>query len=412
MTDQWLDSMRRSACAVLLGALSSGLAACGGSSYAPITQGGQPASFAYITVAEFPNQQLPGAVYEYAIGSDGSLALLGAGSISTGVYPVAIASDPEGRYVYVVNRGDGTISQYAVGTDGRLSALSPASVSISGAIVGGSVYPGITVDPSGHIVYVVVSGQDPALSCTIAQYSIGSDGALTPLAPPTQNLAVFPTGPLNIHPSGQFAYLVGITAVSDSRLSEYSRDASGALTPLIPATVSNTTNAVAVSVTPSGQTAYVLEVCVSATCNGQISEYAVGADGVLTSTGNVAITDSHVNPVAMVTDGTGSNAYLLANLMGVDTNNGAVYQYAIADTGALVPDTPASLGVASGAVALGTDGHNLYALSANAIGFASGSPSGGYIDHYVIGSGGQLSAAGTVSVLGSVPTSMTLVATH
>jgi hypothetical protein len=410
--NQLLGGPRRSACSVLLAALLSGLAGCGGSQYVQITHGGQPAKFAYITVADSQNLQLPGTVYEYAIGSDGSLAPLSATSVPTGARPFAITSDPGGHYIYVVNEGDGTISQYAVEADGHLSALSPASVGISGAIIGGSVYRGISVDPSGHFVYVTVTAQDPAPGCTVAQYSIGSDGALVPLAPPTQNLAVFGSGPLIIHPSGQFAYLVGITADSNSRLSEYSRDANGVLTPLNPATVSNTPNAIDLYVIPSGQTAYMLEVCVTTNCNGRITGFAIGADGVLTSTGNVSVTASHVIPVAMVTDGTGLNAYLLANLMGVDTNDGVLFQYVIDDTGALVADTPASLGVASGAVALSTDGHNLYALSANAIGSGSGSPSGGYVDHYVIGSGGQLSASGTTSVSGSLPTSMTLVTTR
>jgi hypothetical protein len=80
--------------------------------------------------------------------------------------------------------------------------------------------------------------------------------------------------------------------------------------------------------------------------------------------------------------------------------------------GALVADTPASLTVASGAVAESTNGSNLYALSANAIGFVSGLPQGGHIDHYVIGSGGLLTPVSTTAVAGSLPTSMTLVVVH
>jgi hypothetical protein len=114
----------------------------------------------------------------------------------------------------------------------------------------------------------------------------------------------------------------------------------------------------------------------------------------------------------MVTDGSGSGAYLLANAMGVDTNAGAVYQYAVDSTGALIADMPASLPVASGAVAESSYGNNLYALSANAIGFVSGQLPGGHIDHYVIGSGGLLTAMSTTTVTGSLPTSMTVVVAH
>jgi hypothetical protein len=111
----------------------------------------------------------------------------------------------------------------------------------------------------------------------------------------------------------------------------------------------------------------------------------------------------------MVTDGTGSSAYLLTNFMGVDTNQGAVYQYTIDSTGALKPGTPASLNINTGAVAESTDGRNLYALSANARGHAPGPLPGGSVDHFVVGSGGALSPGGTISIADGTPTAMALV---
>ena len=184
------------------------------------------------------------------------------------------------------------------------------------------------------------------------------------------------------------------------------------LSPLTPATVAVTQGATAVTIAPSGQTAYVISTCIDTACDGQIERYTIGVNGTLMPTGVATLTSAHVNPVEMVTDGSGSSVYLLANAMGVDTNAGAVYQYAIDSTGALVANTPASVSVASGAVAESTYGSNLYALSANAIGFASGLPPGGHIDHYVIGSGGLLTAVSTTTVAGSLPTSMTLVVAH
>jgi len=174
--------------------------------------------------------------------------------------------------------------------------------------------------------------------------------------------------------------------------------------------VAATQGTVAVTIAPSGQTAYVMSTCIDTACDGQIEPYTIGANGTLTATGLVTLSGANVNPVEMVTDGSG--AYLLANAMGVDANAGAVYQYAIESTGALAADTPASLSVASGSVAESTYGSNLYALSANAIGFVSGQPPGGHIDHYVIGTGGLLTAVGTTTVIGSLPTSMTLVVAH
>lgn len=88
-----------------------------------------------------------------------------------------------------------------------------------------------------------------------------------------------------------------------------------------------------------------------------------------------------------------------------------MYQYAIDRTGGLVSDTPASLTVASGAVAESIHGPNLYALSANSIGFVPGPP-GGHADHYVIGSDGLLTAVSTTTLAEGLPTSMTLVVAY
>jgi 6-phosphogluconolactonase len=413
MKNRLLSGCSCSAFRIAVGAVSCSVAACGGtgsgggvtSSYRP------PGAYAYVASADIDNRAVPGAVYQYSIGSDGSLVSLSIASVPAGVTPRGVVSDPSGRYVYVANDGDATISQYAVGTDGGLAPLSPAVVHTAGPYV----FAGYTlsIHPSGQFLYAVGSPQDPAgPSASIAQYSIQSDGTLASLAQAYLNLSVFAQGPLAIDPSGRFAYLPGATSAPGGLVSQFSINSDGTLTPLTPATVSATQGAAAVTISPSGQTAYLISVCIDTACDGQIEPYTIGANGTLTPTGVVTLTGAHVIPVDLVTDSSGSNVYLLANAMGVDTNAGAVYQYATDSTGALVADTPASLAVASGAVAESTNGSNLYALSANAIGFPSGLPPGGHIDHYAIGSGGLLTAVGTTTVAAGLPTSMTLVVTH
>jgi DNA-binding beta-propeller fold protein YncE len=368
--------------------------------------------YLYVASADVDNMAVPGAVYQYSIGSDGSVAPLSIASVPAGVSPRGVVSDPSGRYVYVVNGLDATISQYAVGADGGLAPLSPAVVHIAGPYI----FAGYTlsIHPSGQFLYAVGSPQDPAgPSASIAQYAIQGDGTLTSLAQAYLNLSVFAWGPLAIDPSGRYAYLPGATNAPGGLVSQYSINSDGTLTPLTPATVAATQGAATVTIAPSGQTAYVISVCIDTACDGQIEPYTFGANGALTPTGVVTLTGTHINPVGMVTDGSGSNAYLLINAMGVDTNAGAVYQYAIDSMGRLVADTPASLTVASGAVAETINGSDLYALSANAIGFASGGRApGGHIDHYAIGSGGLLTAVGTTTVAASLPTSMTIVVVH
>jgi hypothetical protein len=97
--------------------------------------------------------------------------------------------------------------------------------------------------------------------------------------------------------------------------------------------------------------------------------------------------------------------------MGVDTNQGVVYQYTIDSTGALLL-SPTSFNVGSGAVGASRDGSNLYALSANAVGHVSGSPTGGHVDQYAIGRSGLLVPVSTTTIVGGLPTAMTLVVAH
>ena len=406
----------RAAFRIAVGTVLSSVAACGGAGSGATgtgatTGGGPPAVYAYVASADVGNRAVPGAVYQYSIASDGSIAPLSIASVPAGVTPTGMVSDPAGRYVYVVNSGDATISQYSVGTDGSLAPLSPAVVQIAGPFQFAGF--ALSIDPGARFLYVVGSPRDPpGPTASIAQYSIQSNGTLAPLTPTYLILSVSASGSLAIDPGGRYAYLPGATNAPGGLISQFSINSDGSLSPLTPATVAATQGTVAVTIAPSGQTAYVMSTCIDTACDGQIEPFTIGANGTLTPTGVVTLTGAHVNPVEMVTNGSGSAAYLLANAMGVDTNAGSVYQFAVDSTGALAADTPASLSVASGAVAESNYGSNLYALSANAIGFASGQPPGGHIDHYIIGSGGLLTAVSTTTVAGSLPTSITLVVAH
>src|SRR5262249_7091702 len=111
-----LDPLRRLALPIAV-VLSSTLVACGGSDGNPIVDCTcLPASSAsYVYVASIPTGDSavaqPGLVSQYAVGADGALTPLGAASVSAGVDPTGIVSDPQGHYVYVLNQIDDTISQ-------------------------------------------------------------------------------------------------------------------------------------------------------------------------------------------------------------------------------------------------------------------------------------------------------------
>ncbi|TLZ54182.1 MAG: lactonase family protein [Gammaproteobacteria bacterium] len=412
-----LSGFQRPLYLVAISAVLSCLAACGGSGNDPVASGGGPPpgyapGYAYIASADVQRQQVPGAIYQYSIGADGSLAPLSVAAVPSGVTPTAVVADPNGHYVYAANLGDATVSQYAVGAAGGLMPLSPAVVGIPGAVPQAAGYS-MSVDPKGRFLYVVIMPLNPPYtSASIAQYSISTDGTLAPLATPYINVPASASGALAIDSGAQHAYLPAATSVPGGEVFQFSIGADGTLSPLAPATAAATQGAIGVVIASSGQTAYVLSRCADSACDGEVAQYTIGADGALGPTGTITLTGGHVNPVTMVQDDSGSSAYLLVNFMGVDTNTGSVYQYAIDNTGTLVPEEPVSLIVASGAVTESTYGPGFYVLSANAFGQASGSPPGGHVDYYSIGSGGRLTAVRSTPVAGSLPTAMALVVAH
>lgn len=111
--------------------------------------------------------------------------------------------DTSGRFVYVANAGDATVSQYSIGTDGTLSPLSPAVVASEGKPAS------ILVDPTGRYVYVANTS-----GVSVSQYVIGENGNLTANAPSRVSAQQEPsalsevTGCKYVEALGRFAYVL------------------------------------------------------------------------------------------------------------------------------------------------------------------------------------------------------------
>lgn len=384
-------------------AISSGLAACGGpgtsvSVSIPATSSG------FLYVASAATDGGSGAVLQYSLGSMGSLTAQSIPSVPAGTDPVGIAADPSGRYVYVVNAGDRTISQYAVGAGGSLTPLSPATVSLPASTSQGGDFSA-TVDPSGHYLYVVVSPPGETLVASpafIAQYSIGSGGLLTPLSPAAITLSTLAVGALVVDSIGRHAYLGG---GASGVVLQFAIGSDGTLSPLPLAGVA-ADDPTGVVLAPRTAVAYVLGRCVDTACDGEVAQYLIGPDASLNPRQSTTLAGSHIIPVGMVVNAAGSSAYLLANLMGVDTNSGTLYPYAIDASGALVPQGQLETG--SAAVAEALNGSDLYILTSDAWA-APPNGSGGHLAHFTLGSGGMPSEAEGTAIAGRNPTAMALV---
>ena len=256
-------------------------------------------------------------VSEYTINSNGTLTLTT--TIGAGTNPFSVTVDPLSQYVYVANEGGYNISQYTINSDGTLTAMSPPTV-----LAATNPYS-ITVSPSGRYAYVANEGDG-----TVSQYTIGTlssltPGALTQMSPPTVLAGTNPYS-ITVSPSGRYAYVAneGDGTVSQYTIGTLSSLTPGALTAMSTPTVLAGTNPASVTVSNSGQYAYVANYG-----SNTVSQYTIGTGGALTAMATATVA-AGTNPYSVTVDPSGRYVYV-ANEGGYN-----VSQYTIVG-GALTP---------------------------------------------------------------------------
>jgi len=319
-----------------------------------------------------------GTVSQYTILPGGALSSLTPTTVAAGASPFSVSVEPTGQYVYVANYNAGTVSQYAIGAGGALTPLGTP------AVMTGSHPNGVTINSANKHAYVANFGDD-----TVSQYNIGTTGALTPMSTPTVATGSFPAS-IVISPDGKYAYVANYACAgpgcvaAQGTISQYTVGADGALTPMTPATVNTgsamsqpnslivdptsaylyvanagdntvspfvidaTTGALSggspaptggifpfsVTVDPSGKYVYVANTgsAVAPPVAGTISQFSIGAGGTLTAIGTGSVA-AGLGVSSVTVDPTGAYAYA--------TNRGesSLSQYAIGVTGALTPMT-------------------------------------------------------------------------
>lgn len=143
------------------------------------------------------------------------------GNLPSSTAPINVVVDPTGQYVYVVNNGESTVSQFTIGSGGALSGPATLSTSANGNACSQAI--GLTVDPNPNKPYIYVTNW---LDGSVAQFTIGSGGALT--SGPIVTAGLTSAGPqaASIDPTGSYLYIVDI---GSSNVSQYSIAADGSL---------------------------------------------------------------------------------------------------------------------------------------------------------------------------------------
>ena len=170
------------------------------------------------------NLASPGSVAALATNTtsfDGSLTTIAGSPFTVGSFPLGIAEDPAGKYLYVTNSGDGTISGFSVGSDGSLTPLSTPTFSTGTGAGSTPVIPAI--DPTGSFLYVPNSADG-----TISIFSIASaTGLLSPVGSPVSTGAGSVPIMIAITPSNKFLY---VTDQNNNQIVGFTIGAGGTLT--------------------------------------------------------------------------------------------------------------------------------------------------------------------------------------
>jgi 6-phosphogluconolactonase (cycloisomerase 2 family) len=260
--------------------------------------------------------------------ADGSGTTYVAGqTFSMGPASITLHALWSGGYAYATNQMSQDISQYTIGPNGALTPMAVATVA------SGTEPMTITIDPSGKYVYV-----PDVTGATVSQYTIGAGGALEPMSP-----AAVSTGtgaqPVSvaINPSSTYAYVVNQIEGNYGNVLWYPIGATGALgTPSAPLSPgAGTDELTSVAVHPSGKNVYVTTL----RNDYVVYQYTIGAGGAL-----VAMTPASVQagsgPRQITIHPSGNYAYVAC------FDYGTIYQYTIdPNSGALTPMSPISVTV-------------------------------------------------------------------
>ena len=279
------------------------------------------------------------------------------GKVAAGTAPYSVTVDPSGRYAYVANSTSNDVSQFTIGTNGALTAMTPPTVAA------GTTPYSVTIDPTGSYAYVANSG-----SASVSQYTIGAGGVLTAMATPTV-AAGTNSNSVTIDPSGKYAYVAN---AGSNSVFEYTIGTGGALTAMPIPGVAAGTFPRSVTVDPSGKYAYVANQT-----SNNISQYTIGTNGVLAAMASPTVA-AGTTPVSVTIDPTAKYVYV-ANF-----TSSNVSQYSIGTNGALTAMATATVAAGTGSNSVTIDPSGKYAYVTN--------QTSNDVSEYTIGAGGALTA--------------------
>jgi DNA-binding beta-propeller fold protein YncE len=207
-------------------------------------------------------------VLAFAVDAAGNLSPVPGAPVENADYPASMAITPDGRFAYVTYAFDQSILQFAIQADATLVPLGTTSMPVQ------EFEDDMAFTPDGRFAYVVCD------SGTIAQFSVGGDGQLTPLSPPTVSANLPTFHKIAIHPSGKSAY---VTNSDFDTVSQYLIGADGTLEPMAEPTVRTGVLPQTLALSPDGRNLYTMDYGMfrNGANSADVAALGIGSDGSL-----------------------------------------------------------------------------------------------------------------------------------
>jgi 6-phosphogluconolactonase len=313
--------------------------------------------YVYVTAAK----STPGIIHQYSIDyQSGALTEIGS-PVQAGANPVRIVAAPNGKFVYVVNKGDSTVQELAVNADGTLTSKNSYKVT-------GTAPTAAAIDPQGAFLYVTFTYQTGYSAANpgpggVTIFPVNADNSLG--TPSTVNVGNNPVG-VTVSYFNHFVYVLDQETAAKANILGFAQNTtSGALTAVPGTTITTVSGKTVATGYPAGvvpsaiaeeQTARFVYVTDQAA--NQLIGYTVSPNGALTPMVNGPFPTGQF-PTNLTIDPTGKLIYV------VNFNSNSIQGYMIDNA----TGTPASAvgafnkGVGSGPTCVAIDpalGTNLY----------------------------------------------------
>jgi 6-phosphogluconolactonase (cycloisomerase 2 family) len=349
--------------------------------HAAVPSGGSdPVSMA--VTADYANLYVANAgnnsVVHFALDGNGILTQKDTVTVNTPGAVVSLAVNAAMNHLYVVSTGtesgtafaSGLLTEYSLsgGTIGSVEAVTP--MTLPGYVMDFLVPTGVTVLANNNAVYVTAYDQSaynpgcvptPTTSCAastanpgwIFGYSVGSGGALTPIAGSPWKAGIKPSA-LAADPTSRFLYA---TDFASNQLIGYTIQSGGVLDFLINGPFKTGNEPSAIAIDPRGKYIYVSNA-LDSTVTGYTIDLGTGTPSGVVSLTSSAATATDTEPVAIVVDPALGRFVYTANHLG-DSVSGFELN---TDTGAISPTQATPYPAGASPTALASVPHGNHAL--------------------------------------------------